>query len=408
MKTLHKYDVIVVGGGMVGAALACTLGDAGLKIAIIEGREPVMDWPTDEVDLRVSAITRASEQFLRELGAWQAIADERVSPYSEMHVWDAGGSGNIHFDCAEVGEPNLGHIIENRVVTRALWQRLSGLPGVQRFCPATARRLTLRNTIIGCEPPTNPVQLELDDGTVLNASLIVGADGGNSWVRNQAGIDISTREYAHTALVTTVKTERHHQYTAWQRFLPTGPLAFLPLTDGYSSIVWSTTAEEAARLEALDEALFKAELAASLEHKLGAITELGPRAGFPIRGRHARHYVKPHLALVGDAAHTIHPLAGQGVNLGFADAACLARELIQAWEQDDTPGSLKVLRRYERARRGDNLLVLEAMGGFKQLFGDPSPLVRGLRSAGLNLVDRLPVLKNLFIQQALRNDAPRA
>ncbi len=408
VKTVNKYDVIVVGGGMVGASLACALGDAGLKLALVEGREPVVDWPTDEFDLRVSAITRASEQFLRELGVWQAIVDTRVSPYSDMHVWDAGGAGSIHFDCAEVGEPNLGHIIENRVITRALWQRLSALPNVVRFCPALPQRLTLRNTVIRSEPPANPVQLELEHGTVLNAQLIIGADGGNSWVRRQAGIDISTREYAHTALVVTVKTERHHQHTAWQRFLPTGPLAFLPLSDGYSSIVWSTTAEEAARLEVLDEELFKAELAAALEHKLGDVIELGPRAGFPIRGRHARHYVKPHLALVGDAAHTIHPLAGQGVNLGFADVACLARQLMQARERGIAFGGLKTLRRYERARRGDNLLVLEAMGGFKQLFGDPLPLVRGLRSAGLNLVDRLPVLKILFIQQALRSDAPRA
>jgi 2-octaprenylphenol hydroxylase len=389
---LEHYDVIIVGGGMVGASLACALADSTLSIAVVEGQEPLMDWPDDAYDIRVSAITRASQQLFQRLGAWQSMVALRVAPYEQMYVWDATGGGHIQFDAAELGEPDLGHIIENRVISRALVQRARAHDNVHYRCPAQPARLALRG---------QAAQLQLADGSRLQAPLLVGADGGRSWVRQQAGIELDVTHYEQTALVTTVKTARHHAHTAWQRFLPTGPLAFLPLTDGYSSIVWSTSAAEAERLLGLSEAEFKQELAEAFEQRLGEITELGERALFPLQGRHARHYVKPHLALVGDAAHTIHPLAGQGVNLGLADVAALACEVLAAHRAHKPIGSLKTLRRYERSRRGDNLLMLESMGAFKRLFSNANPGLSTLRNLGLDLVDRAGPLKHFFAARAM-------
>jgi len=388
-----KYDVIIVGGGMVGTALACALGDSPLSVALIETREPNYNWPTDSFDLRVSAITRASQLFLEKLNVWQTIQNERAFAYHDMHVWDAGGDGSIHFDCAEIGEANLGHIIENRVINKSLALRIQQFDNITVHCPATPAKLQI---------DANPAQLELDDGTQLETELFVGADGGRSWVRQQAGISVSTRDYQQTAVATNVRTELPHQHTAWQRFLATGPLAFLPLAENnISSIVWSTTAAEAERLCALDETDFNAELEVAFESKLGKILSTGPRASFPIKGQHADHYVKPHLALIGDAAHTIHPLAGQGVNLGFADAHCLADTVLTAHAANKSIGSLKTLRRFERSRRGDNLLMLEAMGIFKQLFSNNTPGLRELRNAGLKLTDSTSAIKHFFMSKAL-------
>ena len=377
---------------MVGASLACALGDSTLKIAVIEGEEAPLSWPPQGYDMRVSAITRASQRFLEQVGAWPAMCAERVAPYREMHVWDATGSGSIHFDAADVGEPDLGHIIENRVITKALVQRARSLGNVQWICPAVPRRLFLRSDC---------AQLQLDDGSELRAQLLVGADGGRSWVRQQAGIRVDTQHYQQSALVTTVKTERHHQHTAWQRFLPTGPLAFLPLTDGYSSIVWSTSPEEAERLLESNKDVFKAELEQAFDSRLGAITELGPRGVFPLKGRHAAHYVNAHLALIGDAAHTIHPLAGQGVNLGFADACALAEVILEAHAAKKAIGAFKTLRRYERNRRADNQLMLDSMDAFKRLFSNDNTGLSLLRNLGLDLVDRAGPVKQFFATRAM-------
>ncbi|MDT8383696.1 MAG: UbiH/UbiF/VisC/COQ6 family ubiquinone biosynthesis hydroxylase [Gammaproteobacteria bacterium] len=400
-RTRH-YDLVIVGGGMVGTALACALQDCRLSVALIEAHEPNDNWPDNEYDLRVSAITHGSQRFLETLGVWQDIIGQRACAYHEMQVWDAGGGGSIHFDCAEIGEPNLGHIVENRILNRALMQQARGIDHLDIYCPATPSQLSL---------DAHCAKLQLADGSALSAELLVGADGGQSWVRQQAGIAVSSRDYQQTAIVATVRTERSHQHTAWQRFLPSGPLAFLPLgflppgsdADDHhlSSIVWSTSPAEAERLCQLDEADFNAELTAAFEARLGAVLGSGPRASFAIRGQHASHYVRPHLALIGDAAHTIHPLAGQGVNLGFADARCLADILLTTHAAQQAIGSLKPLRRYERSRRGDNAVMLEAMGVFKQLFSNNTPLLRELRNSGLNLTDRLTPLKRLLMSRAL-------
>jgi 2-octaprenylphenol hydroxylase len=385
-------DVIVVGAGMVGAATALALGQAGLQVALLDQRAPQPDWKTEEFDRRVSAITRASQQFFEELGAWPGIVAERLAPYREMQVWDASGDGAIHFDSADIGEPDLGHIIENRVILKALHGQLAATETVQTRWSVELQAMQRDDT---------SARLELRDGATLEARLIVGADGAASWVRRTAGIVVTGWDYDHVAVVATVKPAQHHRDTAWQRFLPSGPLAFLPLPDGYCSIVWSTSPEHAALLIDMDDADFARELQGAFENRLGPIEQTSARAGFPLRSFETRHYVKTRLALVGDAAHTIHPLAGQGVNLGLADARALRDVLVAARDRRRDPGARTSLRRYERWRRADNRGMLLAMDGFKRLFSSEHPLLRRARNLGLNLTDHLPPLKNLIMQQAM-------
>ena len=394
----QQYDVIVVGAGMVGAALALALGQNDFKVALVDAQAPQLQWPEEGYDIRVSAITRASQQVFESLGAWSVMQAERVSPYRDMHVWDAGGNGEIHFDSADIGEPDLGHIIENRVIIKGLHTYLAEEKNVTPFWPVRSTALRLNDT---------QACLMLEDGTELQAQLLVGADGARSWVRQQAGISVKGWDYDQVALVTWVKPEVFHQETAWQRFLPSGPLAFLPLTEGYCSIVWSTSPQHAAQLQAMETERFAQELQAAFENKLGTIEAVGPRAMFPLRTFETQHYILPHLALVGDAAHTIHPLAGQGVNLGLADMSSLLRVLIEARQQRRSIGSVSTLRRYERWRRADNRSMLLAMDGFKRLFSTEQPLLRWVRNLGLNLTDHTLPIKRLIMQQALGRDVPR-
>ena len=384
-------DLIIVGGGMVGAALGCALGEAGFSVTVLERREPQRVWPDDEVDLRVSALTRASQRILENLGAWERMAELRISPYTDMEVWDAAGSGRIHFSAAEIGEPNLGHIVENRVTQLALWERLEKLPNVSLRFPAGVSQLLLEQ---------GPA-LRLADGELMRAGLIVAADGRDSQIRAMAGIGTKGWDYDQHAIVATVSPELHHGFTARQRFMKTGPLAFLPIDDGRCSIVWSTSPEQAGELMALDEEAFCAALTQASERMLGEVTAVGPRGVFPLRLGHAETYIKPGLALIGDAAHAIHPLAGQGVNLGFLDAAALAETLIEARKAGREIGSQSTLRRYERARKGGNMAMLAAMDAFKRTFSNEILPLRLARNLGLSLADNAGPLKGMLVRRAL-------
>ncbi len=399
--TNADYDLIIAGGGMVGSTLACALGDADLKIALLESASLERIRPGEEPDLRVSAIHRASQRIFAAVGAWSDMTAWRVSPFRDMRVWDAGGFGQIHFDSATLGEPLLGWIIENRVIQYALLERARQLPAVDLLCPAALETAWPEDA--------SGWRVRLTDGREFTTRLLVGADGAQSRVRELAEIDTRGWSYHQKALVANVRTAESHQETAWQRFLPTGPLAFLPLHDGRCSIVWSTTPEQADQLLALDEYDFGQALTAAFDRRLGEIVQVGPRGAFPLRLQHARAYVKPGLALIGDAAHVVHPLAGQGVNLGLLDAATLAEVLLDGLATGHEVGALRVLRRYERWRKGDNLLMLGIMDGFKRLFGTSLPPARLLRNLGLNLTDAAGPLKNRIARRAmgLEGDLPK-
>lgn len=399
--TNADYDLVIAGGGMVGSTLTCALGHADLKIALLEGAPLERIRPSEETDLRVSAINRASQRIFAAVDAWNDMTAWRVSPFRDMRVWDAGGFGQIHFDSATLGEPLLGWIIENRVIQYALLERVRQLPAVELLCPAALETAWPEDA--------GGWRVRLTDGREFTTRLLVGADGAQSKVRELAEIDTRGWSYHQKALVANVRTAEPHQETAWQRFLPTGPLAFLPLHDGRCSIVWSTTPEQADQLLALDEYNFAHMLTEAFERRLGEIVQVGPRGAFPLRLQHARAYVKPGLALIGDAAHVIHPLAGQGVNLGLLDAATLAEVLLDGLATGHEVGALRVLRRYERWRKSDNLPMLSIMDGFKRLFGNSLPPVRLLRNLGLNLTDAAGPLKNAMARRAmgLEGDLPK-
>ena len=388
-----RADVAVVGGGMVGAALACGLAQQGFQVALLELREPVEAWPRDSYDLRVSAITRASQHIFEHLHAWQGMLERRATPYTRMQVWDATGSGRIQFDAADIAEPELGHIIENRIIQRSLWDQLQQLDRVQIICPARVEALA---TDDNC----NSV-LSMEDGRQLHVSLVVAADGANSTLRDMAGIGTRGWPYDQTAVVATVRAEHGHQDTAWQKFMPTGPLALLPTGKELFSIVWSTSPQQASELLEMPEHEFNALLTQASEHRLGELTLLGQRGAFPLKLQHADTYIKPGLALVGDAAHVIHPLAGQGVNLGLLDAATLVDVLVEARTRKRTLGSFSNLRRYERARMGDNLIMQGAMDGFKRLFSNQLLPLKLIRNLGLGMVDQATPVKHMIARQAL-------
>jgi 2-octaprenylphenol hydroxylase len=308
-----------------------------------------------------------------------------------MRVWDRADLGEIHFDAADLAEPNLGHIVENRVVVRALWQCLESA-GVEPICPAVIASQAVAD---------DGVNLALDNGQSMRVGLLIGADGAHSPVRERAGIEVRREDYGQRAVVATVHAEFGNQATAWQRFMRAGPLALLPMASDLFSIVWTTTPEEAERLLALEPPAFNDLLTDTSEGRLGRLKLLGERAAFPLSLQHAERYVMPCIALVGDAAHVIHPLAGQGVNLGFLDVGALVDALLDGRSSGRLPGALRTLRAYERARRGHNMATQWTMDGFKHLFGSTSPLIGLLRNTGLGLSGRIGPLKRKFERVAL-------
>lgn len=382
----HDYDIVIAGAGMAGATLAALLARADLKVLLTDTEAPV-PFTGGDTGIRVSALGRAAARILDAAGAWSAIIAARAAPYRAMQVWDAGSAGELVFDAADAALPELGWIIENQLVQHALLERIARSGTVQT---------TWRAGIEGAEFSDDGVVLKTG-GRTLRCALLVGADGAHSQVRALAGIDAHTRGYGQRAVVAMVTTALPHQETAWQRFLDGGPVALLPLSNGRCSLVWSLPDTEAERVLALDDAAFCAELGAAVEHRLGPVNAAGPRAAFPLSRMHAHEYVVPRCALIGDAAHVVHPLAGQGANLGLLDAAALAESLQDAMRAGSPAGAWHALRRYARWRRAHNALMQELLDAFHRVFTSADPLVRGLRGAGLGVVNRLGPVKRQMV-----------
>lgn len=396
---MQSVDVAIVGGGMVGLAVACGLQGSGLRVAVLEQNVP-QPLPADApAALRVSAINAASETLLTRLGVWADIVGQRASCYHGMEVWDRDSFGRITFDDQSLGFDHLGHIIENSVIHYALWQKASRCADVTLMAPAALQQVAWGE---------NEAFLSLQDGSMLTARLVVGADGANSWLRNKADIPLTSWDYRHHALVATIRTDEPHQAIARQAFHGDGILAFLPLSDPHlCSIVWSLSPQEAERMQTADAAAFNQALSVAFDNRLGLCHVESERQCFPLTGRYARQFAAHRLALAGDAAHTIHPLAGQGVNLGFMDAAELIDELKRLHAQGKDIGQHMYLRRYERSRKHSAALMLAGMQGFRELFAGENPAKKLLRDLGLKLADTLPGVKPKLLRQAMGlNDLP--
>ena len=394
----RDFDVVVAGGGMVGAACAALFGSyeptSALRVAMLEPDPAIPPAAGEPLDLRVSALSRASQRLAERAGAWPQVVARGAAGYQRMVVWDergeADGPGSIRFDAARLGQPDLGHIVENRSLQAALTAR------------AVAHGVTLlRAGVAAMQTDQEAVTLTTTGGRRLAAGLVVAADGGDSALRRMAGIDTRGWDYGQRAVVAHLQPVRSHADTAWQRFLSTGPLALLPLADGRVSLVWSTTPERADALLAMDEGAFGEAVEAASAGVLGRLVPTTRRASFPLRLLHATRYTAPRLALVGDAAHGVHPLAGQGVNLGLMDCAALAQALGEALRGGGEAGDSAALRRYERWRKAENLPAMALMDGLKRLFSNDDPALSWLRRAGLGLVDRATPLKRVLIERAM-------
>ena len=395
----NNFEVIIVGGGIVGATTACAMAQGGVKVALLDMFNPQRQWTDDSVDLRVSALTKASQNILETLGVWDGILQRGVGPYKDMRVWDAKADGELHFDCADTVFDELGHIVENRVTVAALWDKLESLPSASCISDAKVAKM---------QESENGRVLVLEDGREFSAELIIAADGRDSMLRSLMGIDVTGWPYHQDGLVATITTENSNELTAWQRFLDEGPLAFLPLRTGQCSIVWTLKTETAQAYLQLDDAAFLDKLEQASGGILGKMLATGPRAAFPLRFQYANQYTDKSFALMGDAAHAMHPLAGQGANAGLLDAAALAELVIKTMQAGRPLSSTKFLRQYERWRKGDNLLMMSSMDVINKTFAATALPLVSLRSAGMNLINNTPMFKALFNDHAmgLRDDLP--
>ena len=402
----ETFDVVIVGGGIVGLSLANELALSDFSVAIIERSE--LKSITETTDSRVSAINRLALKRFQQAGVLktsmaQALLAERACPFEKMFVWDKSGAGQIQFDSADLGVSELGIIIENVVLQHVLLESIKSADNVSYLCPEEIDRIDycVSGEQSGGTENQDSSAIHLLSGRSLKAKLLVGADGVHSQVAKVASIQRVNNSYQQQGLVCNVVTSDPHQNTAWQCFMSSGPLAFLPLYNGGCSIVWSLDKALAEQHMSLDDTQFKKVLAEASEYKLGEITDCSQRFLFPLSHGHAAEYVKPGLALIGDAAHHIHPLAGQGANLGIADAFALADVILHAKKVDRQWFALHTLKKYQRQRKGINRVMELSMTGFKELFGQENALLSELRNAGLSLVDHIPALKYRIIKQAL-------
>ncbi|MFK7731368.1 MAG: UbiH/UbiF/VisC/COQ6 family ubiquinone biosynthesis hydroxylase [Pseudomonadales bacterium] len=407
--SVEHYDIAIVGGGMAGLALAASLKHSALRVALVEGKglpsiesEPSQAFPPKSdlsaYDARVSALTPASVELLSDIGAWRFVESARHRPFQAMHVWDAMGTAGLHFTAQEVDAPMLGCIVENTVTLDALYRTLQRAHNLDVYCPRTLVALRTSSDVGAVQ------QLDLDDGCTLQAQLVVAADGGNSQVRQLAEFDSRHWSYQQKAIVATVRTAKSHENTAWQRFLPEGPLAFLPLADPeqrLSSIVWSADTDVAESILHSDDDQFRRSLERAFESQLGAIEATSRRYCFPLQQNHATDYVKPGIALIGDAAHVIHPLAGQGVNLGLKDVDILSKEILRALDAGVSLGDELFLQRYQRRRKSDNLAMMAAVETFKRLFGSRNLPMIWLRNEGMRRVSSFAPLKQRIVRHAM-------
>ena len=394
-----SYDLTIVGGGMVGLTLAASLAKSNLNIAIVENNEakPLNEAPA----ARVSAISAASRTIFEKLDIWQAINQKRITPYDTMFVWEKDSFGKIAFDAQQVEATQLGYIIENEQIQHALLTVVEKQANVTFYCPDKLSNIALGD---------GEAWLTLESGKNITTKLVVGADGANSWVRNKVDIPLTHWDYNHHALVATIKTDLAHEHCARQIFTPDGPLAFLPLFEkDLCSIVWSLPPEKAKQLQALSNAEFNKQLTRSFDNRLGFCELQSERASFPLTMRYARDFAKHRIALIGDAAHTIHPLAGQGVNLGLLDAVSLAQCILDNSEADKDIGVYANLRQFERWRKTEAAQMVASMEVLKQLFNGDNPIQKTARDLALIFADNVSPLKKKFIKQAmgLSGELPR-
>ncbi len=394
-----SFDLVIVGGGLVGASFACMLSELPIRVGLIDSAV----WNEFELsksyDTRVVALSKRVEKLLANLNVWPEQHGDRCCAYTKMHVWDREGTGQIDFAAEEIGEDRLGTIIENQIVLKHLRNKISTSKNIEVLQLQTVKDIDVSSKL------ANAV-ITLNDDSTISASLVVAADGGKSILREKSGISSWSWDYGHSAIVTTVKHSGSHNFAAWQSFSVDGPLAFLPLSDSdgeescYSSIVWSLTRDLAEDLMALQEKHFIEKLEIANESRLGSIQEIGERFCFPLSQNHAKTYIKPSFALIGDSAHIIHPLAGQGVNLGIYDAQVLYEEIQRAVVRHIPLSDFSILRRYERKRMSQNLMATGAMESFKQLFGTKDLSVRWLRNTGMKFFNRHQLAKRQFIKLA--------
>ncbi|WP_196139845.1 UbiH/UbiF/VisC/COQ6 family ubiquinone biosynthesis hydroxylase [Aliikangiella sp. G2MR2-5] len=399
----RKFDIIIVGGGMVGLAMAASLCETGLQIAVIEKQSLSLDLfaplllpeepEAKDFDIRVSAISPANQELLSEFHCWQKIPQARQGLYEKMTVWDGDGSGEIHFDAADVAAPYLGCIVENRCIQGAILMRLAHQPTVKLYD---------QNTVSAIVEERDKITALLEDGTSLAAKLLIGADGSLSKVREMLGVSFSSVPYKQTAFVANVKTELGHQQTAWQRFTSTGPIAFLPMANPeLCSIVWTADDNFAEKIETWDRSSLEDKITRQFESRLGRVELVSQFQGFPLVKRHAESYLGKRVALIGDAAHTIHPLAGQGVNLGFQDVASLSRLIKELFDKGRDFGWCDNLRPFERERKLENRITQESMSALKTLFGENNTVFTISRNLGLNWVNHSPSIKSFFTKKAM-------